>query len=145
MNHRNCVQQRDYVNALKLHKISSLFIVYTDHRYSPLYGFLNTHEIYSKVGFWRELLLDYCMLDEEDPSYQLKYFCSERSDFYPMNFGTAKEGQISLLLEEDPNLVVSSDVIAKGLSIIGNLMMDLKLSEENATRIMLTVLQLISE
>lgn len=62
-----------------------------------------------------------------------------------MNFGTAKEGHISLLLEEDPNLVVSSDVVTKGLSIIGNLMMDLQLSEEIATRIMLTVLQLITE
>ena len=58
-----------------------------------------------------------------------------------MNFGIAKQGYVSIMLGEDPSTNVSCDIISKAFSYLGNLMMDLRLSEENANRIVLTVLQ----
>ena len=88
--------------------------------------------------------MDYCATYEEDPSYQMKYSCLEESGLCYMNFGIAKQGYVSIMLGEDPSTNVSCDIISKAFSYLGNLMMDLRLSEENANRIVLTVLQLIN-
>ena len=74
---RVCVRQRDYLSALKLHKIASVFIVNdSDHRF-PLYGYLCSHEMYTKVGFWKELLLDFC--SGYEPAYSLQYSCLNKN------------------------------------------------------------------
>ena len=65
------MRQRDYVNALKLHKIASVFIVNDSDQRFPLYGYLRSHEMYTKVGFWKELLMDYC--SGYEPAYSLQY------------------------------------------------------------------------
>lgn len=72
---RICVQQRDYINAMKLHKITSLFLVKEKDRRYPLYHLLSSHEIYMKVGLWKELLLDFCEhAEENDPAYFMDDF-----------------------------------------------------------------------
>ena len=71
----SCVKQRDYVNGLQLHKITAVFIVNDPLRQFPLYGYLYTHEIYKKVGFWRELLVDYCRGNDVSAAYRMHYRC----------------------------------------------------------------------
>lgn len=71
----SCVKQRDYVNGLQLHKITAVFIVNDPLRQFPLYGYLYTHEIYKKVGFWRELLVDFCRGDDVGAVYRMNYRC----------------------------------------------------------------------
>lgn len=72
-----CLTQRDYTNALKLHKITCVLIMQNakiQNEYLPLYTLLYAHEIYSKVGFWKELLIDYCInFKYEDPAFALTY------------------------------------------------------------------------
>lgn len=89
---RVCVKQRDYLNALKLHKIASVFIVNdSDYRF-PLYGYLYTHEIYTKVGFWKELLIDYCT--GFDPAYSLQYSCLENMEYHSKRIPSISESKV---------------------------------------------------
>lgn len=75
-----CVVQRDYVNALKLHKITSVLIVNDSHHRFPLYGYLYSHDVYTKVGFWKELLIDYCLSHKDgEAAYRMRYNCVEDS------------------------------------------------------------------
>ena len=47
------------MNALRLHKITATFIIQEQDHQVPLYSYLYTHAIYTKIGFWKELLVDY--------------------------------------------------------------------------------------
>ena len=78
---RVCVQQRDYKNALTLHKTATLFIVNTESAQYPLYNLLSESKIYMKVGWWKELLVDFCQRSmENDPAYTSVYKSMESAD-----------------------------------------------------------------
>ena len=71
---RFCVQQRDYKNALALHKTATLFIVNAESVQYPLYNLLCEDKIYMKVGWWKELLVDFCQSSlDNDPAYISTY------------------------------------------------------------------------
>lgn len=77
-----CVTQRDYLNALRLHKITATFIIQEQDHQVPLYSYLYTHAIYTKIGFWKELLVDYCLAShDEESAYQMQYHCLLDSQF----------------------------------------------------------------
>lgn len=78
-----CVEQRDFANALRLHKATAVFLVNDPIKRFPLYGYLYTHEIYRKVGFWKELLLDYCHgKGATETAYQMRYKCLSDEEYF---------------------------------------------------------------
>ena len=78
-----CVEQRDFANALRLHKATAVFLVNDPIKRFPLYGYLYTHEIYRKVGFWKELLLDYCRgKGATETAYQMRYKCLSDEEYF---------------------------------------------------------------
>ena len=78
---RVCVQQRDYKNAFALHKTAALFIVQAESAQYPLYNLLCKSKIYAKVGWWKELLVDFCQnAMENDPVYVSAYEHAENTD-----------------------------------------------------------------
>lgn len=68
----HCTVQRDFTNALKLHKITSILLIKED-SLVPFYAFLKNEEVYSKVGFWKELLVDYCTSTHVENAYRMNY------------------------------------------------------------------------
>lgn len=78
-----CVEQRDFANALQLHKATAVFLVNDPMKRFPLYGYLYTHEIYRKVGFWKELLIDYCRgKGTIETAYQMRFRCLDDEEFF---------------------------------------------------------------
>ena len=70
------------MNALRLHKITATFIIQEQDHQVPLYSYLYTHAIYTKIGFWKELLVDYCLAShDEESAYQMQYHCLLDSQF----------------------------------------------------------------